>query len=326
MSAGAAGTGVLITNLGTPDAPTPAAVRRYLREFLSDRRVVDLPPALWWPILYGIVLTARPRRSAHAYQRIWTDEGSPLLVISRRQEEALRERFADRPGVTIALAMRYGEPSIPAAMEKLRAAGMRRLLVLPLYPQYSSATTASTFDAVSRCMRGWINQPDVHFLSDYHDRPWYITALAASIREAWQAQPPSERLLFSFHGMPQRTRLAGDPYHDRCQETARLVARALDLPDGRWQVTFQSRFGAAEWLQPYTDQTLLEWAKGGVSSVDVVCPGFSADCLETLEEIAMLNRDAFIEAGGKSYRYIPALNERPDHVEGLVGIIDEWIR
>lgn len=324
MSRAAVATGVLISNLGTPDAPTPAAVRRYLREFLSDRRVVDLPPALWWPILYGIVLTTRPRRSAHAYQRIWTGEGSPLLTISRRQEQALRERLAGRPGLTIALGMRYGEPSVAAAMEKLRAAGVRRLLVLPLYPQYSSAATASTFDAVSRRLQRWIYQPDVHFLSDYHDRPWYIAALAASIREAWREQPPADRLLFSFHGMPRRTRDAGDPYYGRCEATARLVAQALELPEGRWQVAFQSRFGAAEWLQPYTDRTLLEWAKAGVGSVDVVCPGFSADCLETLEEIALLNRDAFLGAGGKAYRYIPALNERPDHIEGLAGMIDEW--
>ncbi len=325
MSDGAVRTGILLSNLGTPDAPTPAAVRRYLREFLSDRRVVNLPPLLWWPILYGVVLPLRPRKSAHAYQRIWTEEGSPLLTIAREQEAALRERFAGRSDVTIALGMRYGTPSIPAALETLRASHITRLLVLPLYPQYSSATTASTFDAVADCLRGWIEQPDLHFIADYHDQPWYIAALAASIREAWRERPPAQRLLFSFHGMPQRTRLAGDPYHDRCQRTARLVATALELPDERWQVTFQSRFGAAEWLQPYTDQTLRELAASGVASVDLVCPGFSADCLETLEEIAMLNRDVFIEAGGSDYRYIPALNARADHVEGLAGVVEEWL-
>lgn len=325
MSAGAGGTGILLSNLGTPDAPTPAAVRRYLREFLSDRRVVNLPPLLWLPILYGVVLPLRPRKSAHAYQRIWTAAGSPLLTIAREQEAALRARFAGRPDVSIALGMRYGTPSIAEALNALRAAGIARLLVLPLYPQYSSATTASTFDAVADCLRGWIDQPDLHFVSDYHDRTWYIEALAASIREAWRERPPAQRLLFSFHGMPQRSRLAGDPYHDRCQRTARLVAAALELPEDRWQVTFQSRFGAAEWLQPYTDQTLGELARAGISSVDLVCPGFSADCLETLEEIAMLNRDVFLEAGGSDYRYIPALNARADHIEGLAAMAEAWL-
>lgn len=323
--AGPVRTGVLLVNLGTPDAPTPAAVRRYLREFLSDRRVVDLPPLLWQPILHGIVLPLRPRRSAHAYQRIWTEEGSPLLAITQHQAEALRARLADRPEVTVAVGMRYGKPSMADALSVLRAARVRRLLVLPLYPQYSSATTASTFDEVARCLRRWIDQPDLHFLSDYHDRPWYVAALADSIRDAWRERPPAERLLFSFHGMPARTREAGDPYCDRCLETARRVAGALGLAGNRWQVAFQSRFGAAEWLQPYTDRTLVEWAQAGVKSVDVVCPGFSADCLETLEEIAMTDRDLFLNAGGESYRYIPALNVRPDHVEGLAEMVGEWM-
>lgn len=317
-------TGVLLANLGTPDAPTPAAVRRYLREFLTDRRVVDLPPPLWWPILYGIVLPLRPRRSAHAYGRIWTDEGSPLLVISRRQEAALRTRLAARGAIAVALGMRYGRPSIAEALDALRAGGAQRLVILPLYPQYSSATTASTFDAVARHMRSWVDHPDVHFLSDYHDRPWYVDAVARSISEAWQSADPGERLLFSFHGMPARTRTAGDPYHDRCHASARLIATALGLADDRWEVTFQSRFGAAKWLKPYTDETLRSWARAGVTSVDVVCPGFAADCLETLEEIAMLNRDAFLEAGGRSFRYIPCLNDRADHIEGLAGMIEPW--
>lgn len=323
--AGAMRTGILLSNLGTPDAPTPAAVRRYLREFLSDRRVVDLPPLIWQPILHGVVLPLRPKRSAHGYRRIWSEEGSPLLAITRRQAEALRARFADRPDVAIAVGMRYGSPSIAAALDTLRAARIRRLLVLPLYPQYSSATTASTFDEVARCLRRWIDQPDLHFFSDYHDRPWYIAALAASIRDAWRERPPAERLLFSFHGMPARTREAGDPYYERCLATADMVAAALDLPRERWQVAFQSRFGAAEWLQPYTDRTLTEWAAAGVKSVDVVCPGFSADCLETLEEIAMTDRDLFMGAGGESYRYIPALNARADHIEGLRTLVAEWL-
>jgi ferrochelatase len=318
-------TGILLSNLGTPDAPTPAAVRRYLREFLSDRRVVNLPPLLWQPILHGLVLPRRPQRSAHAYQQIWSEEGSPLLAITQHQAEALRAGFADRPDIVIALGMRYGNPSIAQALDELHAARIQRLLVLPLYPQYSSATTASTFDEIARCLRQWIDQPDVHFFSDYHDRPWYIAALIASIREAWREQAPAQRLLFSFHGMPTRTRDAGDPYYERCMMTARLLASALDLPQERWHVTFQSRFGAAEWLQPYTDKTLVEWAAVGVESVDVVCPGFSADCLETLEEIAMTNRDLFLQAGGKHYRYIPALNARADHVAGLREMISQCL-
>lgn len=321
-------TGLLLANLGTPDAPTPEAVRRYLRQFLSDRRVVDLPPLLWQPILHGLVLPLRPRRSARNYQHIWTEEGSPLLAISRRQADRLQARLAAderTAGVLVALGMRYGEPSIPSAIQLLRAAGVDRILILPLYPQYSSATNASTFDAVAASLRRAPYVPELCLLGDYHDQPWYIEALAASVREAWQTQPPSERLLMSFHGMPEKTRAAGDPYHARCLTTARLLARALELPGERWQMSFQSRFGAAEWLRPYTDQTLREWAKSGIGSVDVICPGFSADCLETLEEIAITNRELFLGAGGKEYRYIPALNDREDHVEGLAGMVGEWV-
>ncbi len=315
-------TGVLLSNLGTPDAPTPAAVRRYLREFLSDRRVVNLPPLLWWPILNGIILTIRPRKSAHAYQRIWRDDGSPLLVISRQQLAAIERRFSNRDDLVFALGMRYGTPSIGSALALLRNAGAERLIVLPLYPQYSSATTASTFDAVAAAMRRWILVPGVNFIAHYFDQPWYHRAVAASLREAWQVEPPAERLLFSFHGMPRVTRDAGDPYYSQCEFTARAIAHELALPDERWQMTFQSRFGAQEWLQPYTDRTLVAWGSAGVESVDVVCPGFSADCLETLEEIEMLNRETFIGAGGKRYRYIPALNGRDEHIEGLAGMIE----
>lgn len=316
-------TGVLLANLGTPDAPTPAAVRRYLRQFLSDRRVVDLPPLVWWPILYGIVLPLRPRRSAANYQRIWTPDGSPLLAISRRQTEALRARLAERD-MPVALGMRYGEPSIPSAIDELRSKGVDQILVLPLYPQYSSATTASTFDAVAAALRRAPYVPELCLLGDYHDQPWYIEALANSVREAWAERDPAERLIMSFHGMPARTREAGDPYHERCQTTARLLAKALDLSEERWAMTFQSRFGAAKWLEPYTDQTLKDLAQQGVTSVDLICPGFAADCLETLEEIAIANRELFLEAGGEEYRYIPALNDREDHVEGLVGMVGEW--
>lgn len=315
-------TGILLSNLGTPDAPTAAAVRRYLREFLSDRRVVNLPPLLWWPILNGVILTVRPRKSAHAYSRIWREDGSPLLVISKQQLAALEARFAGRDDLVFALGMRYGNPSIRSAMEALRDAGATRVIVLPLYPQYSSATTASTFDAVASAVRRWISVPGVTFIDHYHDQPWYARAIAASIREAWQQYPPAQRLLFSFHGMPKVTRVAGDPYYDQCDHTSRAIARELELPEERWTMTFQSRFGAQEWLQPYTDKTLESWGADGVESVDVVCPGFSADCLETLEEIEMLNRDTFLGAGGKRYRYIPALNSRDDHIDGLAGMIE----
>jgi protoporphyrin/coproporphyrin ferrochelatase len=315
-------TGVLLSNLGTPDAPTAAAVRRYLREFLSDRRVVNLPPLLWWPILNGVILTIRPRKSAHAYRRVWRDDGSPLLVISEQQLAALKRRFSARDDLVFALGMRYGTPSIRSALESLRDAGAERVIVLPLYPQYSSATTASTFDAVAGAMRRWIAVPGVNFIAHYFDQPWYHRAVAASIRDAWRGDPQAERLLFSFHGMPRATRDAGDPYYRQCEYTARAIARELALTDERWHMSFQSRFGAQEWLQPYTDKTLEAWGGSGVESVDVVCPGFSADCLETLEEIEMLNRDIFIEAGGHRYRYIPALNSRDDHMDGLAGMIE----
>jgi len=318
--------GVLLSNLGTPDQPTAPAVRRYLREFLSDRRVVALPPWLWLPVLNGIILQVRPRRSARLYEGVWTPEGSPLLVTAQRQLQAVRAHFAADERLVFALGMRYGSPSIPAALAELRAAGAERLLVLPLYPQYSSATTASTFDAVARALEGWIRVPELRVVADYHAEPWYIRALADSIREAWRQQPAAERLLFSFHGMPSKTRQQGDPYYDQCQRTARLVAAELGLEEDRWLATFQSRFGYAEWLQPYTDQTLRAWGGSNVASVDVVCPGFSADCLETLEEIAVMNRELFVEASGGRFRYIPALNARADHIEGLAELIRRQIQ
>lgn len=315
--------GVLVTNLGTPDAPSPQALRRYLGEFLWDPRVVEIPRPLWWLILHGIILRTRPRRSAAAYAKVWTDEGSPLLVISRRQAVALQRRLSERLAgpVRVALGMRYGNPSIAAAMEELRQAGARRLLVLPLYPQYSAATTASTFDALAAALgrRRWL--PDLRFVSSYHRHPGYLDALTASIREAWDRRPPAEHLLFSFHGVPKRYLLAGDPYHCFCHVTARLVAERLDLPRERWQVTFQSRFGRAEWLQPYTDETLKKLGRDGVRSVDVICPGFSADCLETIEEIGEENRGYFLEAGGQALHYIEALNDRDDHMDALADLV-----
>jgi len=316
-------TGVIVANLGTPDAPTTAAVRRYLAEFLSDPRVIEVPRAIWWPILHGVILRIRPPRSARLYQSIWTEQGSPLLSISQRQaqvlQSALETRF--RGPVRVALGMRYGRPSIASALNALQDAGAARILVFPLYPQYSAASTASTFDAVADVLKTWRRIPELRMITHYHDDPGYISALSASIREHWQAHGPAEKLLFSFHGIPKRFFLAGDPYHCECHKTARLVAEHLQIPEERWQVTFQSRFGREEWLKPYTDHTLRALAQGALKSVDVICAGFSADCLETLQESAQENRHMFLAAGGESYRYIPALNDRPDHVQALSDLV-----
>ncbi|MDG4555138.1 MAG: ferrochelatase [Candidatus Competibacter sp.] len=315
-------TGVLLTNLGTPDAPTPAALRRYLAEFLWDPRVVELPRPLWWLILHGIILRIRPARSARKYRTIWTEDGSPLLAIGRRQTAAVAAALRQQclGPVQVALGMRYGNPSIASALAGLRDTGARRLLVLPLYPQYSAATVASTFDAIAAELRRWRWLPDLRLITHYHDDPAYLDALAASIRAA-RAEWPGERLLFSFHGLPKRNLLAGDPYHCECHKTARLVAERLGLHEDRWAVAFQSRFGRAEWLRPYTSELLAAWARAGVKRADVVCPGFAADCLETLEEIALENREAFLSAGGEHYRYIPALNDAPAHIEALARLI-----
>jgi len=315
--------GVLLVNLGTPAAPTVPAVRRYLAEFLWDPRVVELPRPIWWLILHGIILRVRPPRTAVAYQAVWTPEGSPLMVISKRQaaamQRALTARFA--APVTVVLGMRYGHPSIPEALAQLRAAHARRILVLPLYPQYSATTTASTFDAVTAELRTWRWLPEMRFVNHYHDDPGYIAALAASIRHHWAEHGEPDRLLFSFHGIPKDYFLNGDPYYCHCQKTARLVVDALALPKERWLLSFQSRFGLQEWLKPYTDETLKEWATTGVGSVHVISPGFAADCLETIEEISVENRDYFLEAGGKSYGYIPCLNDGPEHIAGLADLV-----
>lgn len=316
-------TGILITNLGTPDEPTRDALQRYLSEFLSDPRVVDTPRLLWWLILHGVILRLRPQRSARAYQKIWTEQGSPLRAISERQAHALQAELKRqfKGPVVVALGMRYGNPSIRAALEHLRAANARRVLLFPLYPQYSASTTASTFDAVADVLKTWRWLPELRMINHYHDDVGYTKALADSIREAWRGHPRPERLLFSFHGIPKRYLLLGDPYHCECHKTARLVAEQLKLPDNDWQVAFQSRFGREEWLKPYTDHTLRDWGKSGVKSIDVICPGFSADCLETLEEIAMENRDNFIKAGGLNYHYIPALNDGSDHIQALANLV-----
>jgi ferrochelatase len=315
--------GVLLSNLGTPDAPTPKAVRRYLAEFLADPRVIEVPRLVWLPVLHGIILNTRPRRSAHAYEQVWTEQGSPLLAISRRQAEALERDLKAQchAPVKVALGMRYGNPSITVGLEELRAAGARRVLVLPLYPQYSGATTASTFDAVARVLRGWRWLPELRMVTSYHDDERYITALKASIEAHWASNGRGERLLLSFHGIPKKYFLGGDPYHCFCKKTARLIAESLGLSERQWQVSFQSRVGFEEWLQPYTDVVLRELPRSGVTSLDVICPGFAADCLETLEEIAIRGRDSFLQAGGQRFSYIPALNDSNAHIAALTALV-----
>ncbi|MDX1516234.1 MAG: ferrochelatase [Woeseiaceae bacterium] len=315
--------GVLVVNLGTPRAPTASAVRRYLGEFLWDPRVVELPRPLWWLVLHGVILRVRPARSARAYARIWTDDGSPLLLFSTevadRLQTALEQHLDGR--VSVVLGMSYGEPSINGALDELHDAGVRRLLVLPLYPQYSGTTTASVFDAVTGALRSrrWV--PEFRFINHYHDAPGYIDALASSIREFWDRNGRDNKLMFSFHGVPRQMLLDGDPYHCQCQKTARLVADKLGIDGDDYVVSFQSRVGRAEWLQPYTDATIATLAQRGVKRLDVVCPGFAVDCLETLEEIAMQNAELFTSSGGDRLRYIPALNAREDHVRFLADLV-----
>ncbi len=315
--------GVVLVNLGTPDAATPSAVRRYLREFLSDSRVIELPRPLWWLILNLFVLPFRPRRVAHLYQTIW-EEDSPMRRILREQCAGLADVLrASMPDVDVHVVpgMTYGQPSLPAALDSLCQSGVEKLVVLPLFPQYSATSTAPVYDAVQRWTATRRNLPALTIIKDYFSHPLYIAALAASIRAHQQLHGVSSRLLLSFHGIPQPYADKGDPYPERCRETARLVAKALDLPDGSWACSFQSRFGAQPWVQPYTDVLLQEWASSGVDSVQVVCPAFAADCLETLEEIALQNREGFLAAGGKSYQYIPALNAHPDHVALLARLV-----
>lgn len=315
--------GVLVTNLGTPDAPEKGALKRYLGEFLWDPRVVERPRWLWWPVLNGVILQVRPRKAARAYEAVWNESGSPLLAISKMQATALQQHLdrnhAGRYRVT--LAMRYGNPSIPAAMDALKQSGLERLLVLPLYPQYSATTTASTIDAVGAVLRRWRVIPELRTVNHYWQEAGYIGALAASIRDHWQRNGQAEQLLFSFHGLPQRYVEAGDPYADQCRCTASLVADALGLAPDRWKLAFQSRFGPEQWLQPYTDETLKEWGSRKLESVDVISPGFSADCLETLEEIEQENRAYFQQAGGGEYRYIPALNDNTEHINFLADLV-----
>ena len=308
--------GVLVVNLGTPDEPTPAAVRRYLAEFLSDSRVVEIPRLLWKIILHGIILRTRPAKSARAYQRVWNESGSPLMAISSALADKLGTEMQARiPGnCHVVLAMRYGQPSIQQGLEKLQAEGAERIMILPLYPQYSGATTGTVADAVFANLSRWRWVPELRMLGAYHDDPQFIHALAESIREHLRDKGQGDRLLISFHGMPKRTLLAGDPYFCQCHKTARLLAAALDLQEDQWEMAFQSRFGAAEWLQPYVAERLVQLPLEGVKHLTVVCPGFAADCLETLDEIAVEGRDAFLAAGGERFEYVPALNASARHV------------
>jgi len=314
------GTAVLLLNLGTPTAPTPAAVRRYLAEFLSDRRVIDYPRWLWLPLLYGVILAVRPRRSARAYASIWTAQGSPLLALSRALADKLAARCAGS-GVRIELAMTYGEPAIAPALERLLAQGARRVLLLPLYPQYSATSTAAAFDRVFAALREQRRLPELRTLSSYHDAPEYIAALCGSVENHWREHGRAQRLLLSFHGIPERYVAQGDPYREQCLATAHALRERLGLDAQQLLVTFQSRVGRERWLAPYTDEALAALAREGVRRVQVLCPGFAVDCLETLEEIAIRGREQFVEAGGECLEYIPALNDSEAHVQLLHGLI-----
>ncbi len=313
-------TAVLLCNLGTPDAPTPRALRRYLAEFLSDPRVVEIPRLVWRAILHGIILRVRPARSARKYAGIWTPEGSPLQVWTDKQAKLLQGYLGERGHpVLVRWAMRYGSNGIPQVLDELKQAGVRRILVLPLYPQYAGATTGSVCDAVFGWGRRIRHLPELRFVNRYHDDPGYIDALARQVTRLWDVEGRGQ-LVLSFHGMPYRTLLLGDPYHCECQKTARLLAERLGLAPSDVKVTFQSRFGRARWLEPYTEPTLVALARQGVRRVDVMCPGFVADCLETLEEINQEARAAFIGAGGTEFNYIPCLNDRHEWLQALVGI------
>ena len=319
-------TAVLLCNLGTPDAPTAAAVRSYLAEFLADHRVVEIPKALWRPILHGIILRTRPKKSAAKYASIWTPEGSPLKVWTDKQAMLLRGFLGQRgQSVTVRYAMRYGQPAIPDVLDQLKAEGHTRILVLPLYPQYSGTTTASVFDAVY----GWAGRlrsiPELRFVNRYHEHAGYIDALARRITAHWQAHGRPDKLVLSFHGVPERTRTLGDPYHDECQQTTRLLVQRLGLREDQYVPTFQSRFGKARWLQPYTEPTVVALARSGTQRIDVVCPGFTSDCLETLEEINMEVRAAFMDNGGQAFHYIPCLNDSLDWIRALADITEQHL-
>ncbi len=310
-------TGILLANLGTPDAPTPGAVKRYLRQFLSDKRVVDTSRLLWWPLLRSVILPIRSPRVAKLYQSVWMEEGSPLMVYSRRQQQALAARLPDTP---VALGMSYGSPSLASAVDDLLAQGVEHIVVLPLYPQYSCSTVAAVWDELARILAKKRAIPGISFIRDYAEHPDYIHALAASVRASFAVHGEPDLLLLSYHGIPQRYANQGDDYPQRCRDTTRELVSALGLPPERVMMTFQSRFGREPWLTPYTDETLKMLGEKGTKHIQVLCPGFAADCLETLEEIAVQNQEIFLEAGGKQYEYIPALNADAAHIEMMVNL------
>jgi ferrochelatase len=317
-------TAVLLCNLGTPDAPTASAVRRYLAEFLGDHRVVEIPRLIWMAILHGIILRVRPAKSAAKYATIWTDEGSPLKVWTDKQAQALQQMFnSNGEAITVRYAMRYGNPSIASRLDELKAEGVTRVLVLPAYPQYSGTTTASVFDAVYSWGLHSRVLPEFRFINHYHDHPAYIQALAERVRTHWAENGQPERLVMSFHGVPERTLHLGDPYHCECYKTARLLGEALGQNKSQYMVTFQSRFGKAKWLEPYTEPTLQALAQQGVKRVDLICPGFTSDCLETLEEISQEAKEAYLHAGGEVFHYIPCLNDSETWIQGLHGLSKE---
>lgn len=308
--------GVLLANLGTPDEPTTPALRRYLAEFLSDPRVIEVPRFLWMLILHGIILRVRPKKSAALYQKVWTSEGSPLLAISRQQQAAIQEQLQNVASVK--LGMRYGNPSIASALRELQKEAVRKIIVLPLYPQYAGPTTGSTFDAVADELKTWRWVPELHFINNYCDEPLYIEALSNSLREYIDRHGKPQKIIFSYHGMPLRYLESGDPYFCFCQKTTRLVQEKLALDKSDCITSFQSRFGREEWLKPYTDETLENLPKEGIKNIAIISPAFSADCLETLEELAVENRHLFLNAGGEHYHYVTALNDREDHIQMLV--------
>ncbi|MGZ3236476.1 MAG: ferrochelatase [Burkholderiaceae bacterium] len=316
-------TAVVLVNLGTPDEPTTAAVRRYLKEFLSDPRVVEIPKLVWWGILNAFILPIRSKKSAEKYESIWTKEGSPLKVHTDKQAILLRGLLGERGHqVHVMYAMRYGNPSLPQVLTKLKQAGCERILIVPAYPQYSATTTASIFDAVCGHFARVRNVPELRFTKHYHDHESYIQALKKSVHAHWEVNGRAEKLVMSFHGVPKRTLLLGDPYHCECHKTARLLAIQLGLKEDDYVVTFQSRFGKAEWLQPYTAPTLIKLAKNGIKKVDVICPGFICDCLETLEEIGVEGKRDFLAAGGREFNYIPCMNESPAWIGALAEIVE----
>ena len=312
--------GIILANLGSPTAPTTKAVRRFLKDFLGDPRVVNLPRPLWWLILNFFVLPFRPSRSAKAYRKVWHEKGSPLTYLTRQLSEQVAEQLKPK-GITVNYAMRYGEPSIATQLKAFKKVGITDVIVLPLYPQYSSTTTASIYDDLTKELKQWRHLPSFQFISDYHQDSHYIAAVAASIEQAWLEQAKNELLVMSFHGLPEQLTQWGDPYFHHCHKTAALIAEKLGLTEKQWMIVFQSRFGKAQWLKPYCVDTLQDLPTQGIKAIDIVCPGFAVDCLETLEEIAMENKSIFMEAGGSDYRYIPCLNDSQAHVDALIHLL-----